>query len=216
MPDSSTGGIMAPEASPAVTADKSLTAVLQPVLAGITGLSGDLVRRSWQIDPPPSPAATVDWLAFGVVRTVGDSDPYFEQVAAPVEADPEADPPVEADPDRTVAEMRRHEELDVLCTFYGPNGQGLAARLRDGLNLAQNRDDLEAEGITVVSAEEPVHAPELENQRWVERWDVTLTLRREIVRRYPVLHLVRAQGQMTGNRVTESVTGEFDTGATEP
>jgi hypothetical protein len=46
------------------------------------------------------------------------------------------------------------------------------------------------------------------NQRWVGRADVTVVLRRRIIRRYNVLHLLRARGTVDSNTGVEST---FDT-----
>jgi hypothetical protein len=216
MPDSSTGGYLEPEATPAPLEDGALLGFLHGFLVGLTGLSADLVRRAWQKVPAPDPGPDVTWLAFSVLGSRPDSDPHFEQVAAPLEADPEADPPVEADPDRTFAKMRRHEELDVLVACYGPACGALAGVVRDGVFVEQNRTALRAAGVGLVGVSNPVHAPEPVNLQWFDRWDVTLTLRREIVRVYPVLHLVRAQGEISESPDGVAVSVPFDTEGVAP
>jgi hypothetical protein len=48
--------------------------------------------------------------------------------------------------------------------------------------------------MTVADFGQIVHAPELVNERWWNRADATLTLRREVRREYPILTFLAAIG----------------------
>lgn len=204
---SNVAGYLAPESTPAVLEDGALLAFLHGVLVGITGLAADLVRRGWQLVPAPDPSPEATWLAYAVTGSRPDHDPVVSQ-------SPEAPNSLVTE---TAAVLRRHEELDVLVTVYGPAAQATVGRLRDGLYIEQNRAALRAAGVGLGGVSDPVHAPEQVGTRWFDRWDVTLTLRREIVREYPVLHFLRSLGEIDGSRGGDAtVQAVFDTEGEAP
>jgi hypothetical protein len=100
----------------------------------------------------------------------------------------------------------QHETLNVLASFYGPNSASYAKLARNGLYIAQNREALMSAGFDVLDAKRITAAPELVNQQWVRRYDLTLRLRRQVVRSYPVLNLLSADGSVE----TDSVTTDID------
>lgn len=144
----------------------------------VTGLSATFVRPLWQPDPPVMPALEENWCGFGIVMQTPDENAYHDQNAA------------------TSAVVVRHEELELLCAFYGPLCADYAGRLRDALELSQNRDGLRAAGMGLVSASNIAHAPELVNGRWHDRADITLTIRREVRRTYAVFTFLSAGGSV--------------------
>lgn len=164
---SATGGYLSPIGSPA-DEDDALAALFQSACAGITGLSGDLVRPRWQVNPPKQPEPSTTWAAIGVTTTTPDFGPCTEAS------------------DMT-ATASRHELIEVLCSFYGPGAQASATRWRDGLAIPQNGDTLRSSGIVFVSCGPSVPAPELVNQQWVRRFDVATTFRRKISNTYNIL-----------------------------
>jgi hypothetical protein len=187
MPNTSaTGGYLQPQATPIVTEDATLRAFLHDVISAITGLSSDKVRQAWQASPAPTPGIDVDWSAFAVVQQVADFDSYQGEHLT----------------GSTMA-LLRHETVEVLCTFYGPNCQSYAARLVDGMYLSQNRDVMRSVGVGSFDFSPIVHAPELFNDRYIERVDVTMTLRREIRRDYPILSLLAADGILQTETVSQ-------------
>lgn len=176
MPNTSaTGGYLAPS-NTAPAADAALDDQLQAMVVGVTGLPAAMVRPRFQMTPPPHPDPAADWCALGVTRETPDANAWIGHDPAGQGSD----------------KMQRHATLEVLCSFYGPAGQGNAGRLRDGLALPQNREALEANGLAFVGLGEILRAPDLLNQRWVMRHDLTLTLRRQIDRIYPVLNILSA------------------------
>lgn len=186
MPNTSaTGGYLVPTTGP--LEDQALRRFVQAMLVGLVALAGDKVRPSRQKNPPPMPDVDTDWLAFWITNQKPDANPYHEQHA-------------------DHATLIRHEEFDIMCSFYGPNCMGNAGKLRDGLYLSQNRESLFLASMGLVGFSDTTHVPELVNDRWFDRADITLTLRREIKRDYPILHFVAAYGTISGNRATETLS----------
>lgn len=178
---SATGGYLQQVAGPMEGLD--LRRFLGTVLVGVSGLDPQLVRPSWQQNPPPIPNIDTDWMAFGISARRADNDPYQAE---------------KDDGQRSI--MARHEELDILLTFYGPNCLQIAAELRDGFELTQNTESLLLAGMAYIDLSDIVHAPELVNERFYDRADATLTIRREVRREYRILNFVAAYGVIHANR----------------
>lgn len=177
---SATGGYLAPGGTP-LPADVALEDILQPMVAGITGLAGQYVRPRWQPGNPRQPEPDIDWCAIGVTSTTNDANPAIEHIGA---GDGE---------DR----YQRHQQVDLLATFYGPNAQGYGQRLSDGIYLPQNSEAIRPHGMAFVDASELIGVPELVNQQWVRRYDLRIRLRRKIDRTYQVLNILSADPAVT-------------------
>ncbi len=190
MPDSSTGGYLQQISGPVEGLD--LRRFLGTMLAGVSGLSPDLVRPAWQIHPAPIPDININWMAFAILSRRAENDPY--QVA-----------------NNSGLTMIVHEEIDVLLTFYGPDCLQKAAEIRDGLGLSQNTEALRIAGMAVAQLSDIIHAPELVNRRFFDRADTTLTLRREIRREYAVLDFVSSVGVIYANRAETTLERTLDT-----
>jgi hypothetical protein len=175
---SATGGYLSPGATPAPKEGQELDRFLQQVVVGITGMPGDMVRQRWQAEPPNHPKAEDTWAAVGIMRQVPDTYGVVEHDPAGQGGDT----------------LTRHETLELLCSFYGPDCQAKAARLADGLLIAQNREVLFRAGMGLVGVSPILTVPSLVNERWIKRLDVTVTIRREVRRSYPVLNIVSAGG----------------------
>ena len=191
MSDSSTGGYLV-ETGVAPLNDQTLRRFLHSVITGVTGLDDDLVRQSWAENPAPVPSISVDWVSFGIISQRPDNAPYQGQT----------------DDDYSV--MQRHEELEVYCIFYGPNSQAYSTILRDGLYLSQNREQMYLVGMGLVGFSDSQHVPELINDRYFDRTDITMTLRREIRREYPILHFLGSYGDIIANREITTLTETWD------
>lgn len=187
MPDntSATGGYLRQTTGPLDGID--FRRFIGTVLVGITGLDAKLVRPTWQQNPPPIPDIDIDWLAFGQTNRRGDADAYQ----------------FESDDGLTTTQLR-HEECDFLLTFYGPNCLDIAGMLRDAFDITQNQEQLQLAGMAMVDLTEIIHAPELINDRFFDRADMTMTIRREIRRDYRVLSFVAAYGAIVANRANDS------------
>lgn len=160
-----------------VADDDALLDLLQPIVTGITGIDGTLVRPRWQPDDTPNlPEYSTDWVAVGIARTrpetfhteqhVPDGDGYDLFITS--------------------------EEVDVLMSFYGPNSQGNARRINNGIRISQNRAGLQAMGMDTLYVADPVTLPALLTGKWVRRVDVSITMRRRLAIRYNVLNILSA------------------------
>ena len=206
--DSSTGGFIAPSASPvqgpALLEDAALDKFLQNMVVGITGLSGLLVFPRWQVIPPNLPTITTNWAAIGIQDIDAEEFAYeaHDPVAPPSPFPPYPTPPV-TPPANGYNVMIRHEVLTILCSFYGPMARTNAALLRDGLQVAQNREALQLAGMGLFSTGKTTAVPSIVNTQWYYRVDLPVVIRREIVRNYPILNILSAE-----------ITVESDQGAT--
>ncbi len=150
--------------------DISLARLLQPILAGLTGLPGTSVRPLWQQNPPPMPDHDTNWLAFGIEGRTADANAYLQPGAAD-------------------ARLYRHEDINWLVSCYGPDALTNAGRIRDGLELSQNRAGLALSGMAFIAADDIVNLAEVVNGRFYSRADLVLQMRREILRGYAILPL---------------------------
>jgi hypothetical protein len=173
---SATGGYLTPT-SPAAPEDLDLDLVFQGYVRGITGLPGAMVRPRWQPTVPQTPGPTVDWCAIGVTRTQSQDYPAIQHDGAGDGEDL----------------YTRHQEIALMATFYGPNAMRYAETLRDGAYIPQNSEAINQQGIAFVEALDLIAAPELFNQQWQKRYDLTMRFRRVIRRAYPVLNLLGAE-----------------------
>lgn len=174
--DSSTGGYILPTGD-YPPYDAALDAIFQAMIVGITGLPGNMVRPRWQAVAPKQPEPTVDWCAIGVTVISPDAGPAIIHDGTGDGHDL----------------MQRHEEIEVLCSFYGHNAGRYMAMARDGIALPLNNGMLETGGISFVGIGRHVIAPELVNQQWIRRWDLPMTFRRNAERTYPILNLESAE-----------------------
>jgi hypothetical protein len=182
--DSRTAGYLGPDSSPAPLEDDAFDAVLQNIVVGITGLGSNLVFPRWQPEPSIHPPFGTDWAAIGVISTQSDWQPSV------IHVDSNSTHPDGFDV------FQRMEVDTLLCSFYGPNAGKNAAFLRDGLFIDQNVAELRKNSIGLVEIRDLATVPELFRNRWLNRIDMEVVLRREIRRNYPVLNLLQAHGQI--------------------
>jgi hypothetical protein len=172
---------------------QALEDFLQQYTAAVCHLDGPLVRPRWQDEPPNippfgqpqpldiPPPETPCWAAVGIVRhrPLGT----YAWVGRP-----------ETD---EVSELQRHEELEVLVTHYGPEADTVAGRMRSNLSVWQNIALLRLVGLAYVETGESVWAPELVKERWLNRVDTRLIMRRIVRRSYPILAILEACVEIT-------------------
>lgn len=177
---SATGGYLFP-AAPALE-DDGLEDFLHDVIVGITSLSSDMVRPRWQPEPPDIPDETAYWCAFGVLRQESDFNPYIRHAPGGNGND----------------QLERHENLEVLCSFYGPTTMArlYAEYWRDGLQIPQNNEQLQIAKWGLISTGDIIPAPTLVKDRWMYRSDITVRFRRLITNTYPILNLLSANFQL--------------------
>lgn len=196
---SATGGYLGPAVTTPPTEDGDLDAQLQAMVVGITGLDGTLVRPRWQPTDPKQPERTVNWCSIGEQSSTPDDGPYIHHNSGTGIDDLTAND-----------EVQRHEIIEVLASFYGPNCYSYACLLRDGLSVGQNRETLTAQGIGLVSVGKCLSLPEILNQGWIRRVDLPITLRRINARNYPILNIRSSSGQIEADRDGTIVVTLFD------
>lgn len=183
---SATGGYLAPTTAP--LDDVALRRFMHGVIAGVTGLTSDKVRPAWQPNPPVRPGIDVNWSAYAIINQTPEAGTAYQQTR-----------------DDGGYNLKRHESFDVLVSMYGPLCQAYAGLLRDGLEISQNRELLYLASMAYVGASATTHVPELVNDRWFDRADITLTFRREIVREYHVLNFLSANGLIYTETITPPI-----------
>lgn len=176
--DSSTGGYLLPVPAPAPTPleGQALDRFFQQFFVGITGLSGQLFFPRWQPEPPNLPAYGTDWAAFGIVDRKTSVFSYFGHVPAT------SGPPATAAYD----EYQRHEDLEILTSFYGPDADTYASLLRDGIQVPQNLEILLLNAMGLIETGDLKTVPELVKERWLRRVDLSVKIRRQIIRQYAI------------------------------
>ncbi|WP_338558114.1 phage neck terminator protein [Acinetobacter sp. KS-LM10] len=166
MNTSATGGYLLPDGG-TVPNDQDLEDIFQGFIRGVTGIAGSMVRPRFQTVPLPMPAVGEDWVAFGIKSQRQDNSPYFDQH------------------DENATSIR-HEDIEVALSFYGNNGQKIAKQFIDGTAIPQNIDQLKLHKIKFIGVTDVITAPDLLNEQYVHRFDVTATFRRKTERTYAV------------------------------
>lgn len=198
---SATGGFLAPDLGTTPLEDTELQTFVRLALVGITALPLDMVRQAFVKKGAQVPAPDVDWLSFWIASQVGQFDTSVRQIPAPTDEDP----------DLTHQQHLDRDDIELRCMFYGPNAAGYAARLRAGLHLKQNLEQLAAEDIGLTRIGPARRAPEEDEGQYVNRVDVAVQLSRGVKRVYPVLHFVGASGSVTTDHDGEAVeTSAFE------
>jgi hypothetical protein len=186
--DSSVAGYLRPTGV-APTEDADLDSIFQQLIVGITGLPGSMVRPRWQATVPKQPEPATNWCAVGVTGIEHDANSYEQHNPAGSGSDT----------------LIRHEVITVLCSFYGANALSYAAQARDGMYVAQNNSTLDQFEMGLVEVGSIVPAPELVNQQWIRRFDVSMRIRRRVVRTYQILTILSAEATANSETQTEPI-----------
>jgi len=160
--------------------DSALEDLLHQWVCNVSGLPDKLVRPRWQKEQPPLLPVDINWCAFGVISVPVDNGPAFTQ---------QTDEGVQ---------LWRHEAFECMASFYGPGGMALASRFRDGISVSQNNAELNELGLSLGGCSDLTPFPELINQQWVRRYDMTVHLRRKVVREYGIKTILSAPVQFFG------------------
>lgn len=171
--NSATGGYLLPSSTPAPLEAQALRQFLQQIWVNITGLPGTLFFPRWQLEPENLPAVGVDWAAFGITDRKNNKFAFIRHVPA-IGLAPAYD------------EFQTHEEMEILTSFYGPNGDFYASLLRDGLYISQNREPLLLNNMGLIDTGDIVTVPALIKEQWLYRYDLMVRIRRQIVRQYAI------------------------------
>ncbi len=143
--------------------DDGLEDILHDIFTGISGLPPQLVRPNWQPSPPAQPGAIEDWMAFGPSAFEITEYPVVQQVTS------------------TTQQESAHEDLPILCSFYGPHCGATMALFRAGLYISQNRILIKQQGLDFVGTARPIRIPDLVNAQWINRIDLLVQMRRKVV-----------------------------------
>ena len=187
---SATGGYLLPSGSTTGSVfPKKLTLqeFLQTILVGISGIQGDLVRPKEQINPPKMPDILTNWIAFHVNESVPDANAYNGLNSA------------------GQSQSQRQERLELALSIYGPDSFEISRVVRDGLWVQQNLELMRAYGMGLVEVSRIIHMPELINERWFQRFDMSVFLNMETLRTYRVLPLESANGIIATNTTPETI-----------
>ncbi|EEI3459860.1 hypothetical protein G3D33_002172 [Salmonella enterica subsp. salamae] len=161
--------------------DEALDRLLSQWVRNVSGLPTGMVRPRWQKEQPSLLPAETNWCAFGVTGWPIDNSPAFTNQT------------------EEGAQLWRHETFECMASFYGPAGMTFASRFRDGISVAQNNAELNALGLSMGDYTGLTPFPELINQQWVRRYDITVRLRRKVVRDYGIKSLVDAPVSFFGD-----------------
>lgn len=180
MNNSSTGGVITPHPQfPPVLAtlpNLTLTQFVQTLLVALSELPGPLVRPEFQEAPPKQPDIQTTWVAFHIGDITPDANAYsgLDQ--------------------NNVATVQRQELFPVRVKVTGPKAAETITLIRDGFQVPQNQAQLVSAGMGFAYDSPAVRAPDLVNERWINRYVSDFFLRRYVVRAYPILSLTSANG----------------------
>lgn len=184
MPNSSATGGYLLETETALNIER----FFHDLIMGLTGIDKTLIRPRWQPNQPITPVSGTDWIAFGVSELEGDNTAYTVKTL-------------------TGANLVRHEKYQVLCSFYGTNAKTTYRKMRDGLEIGQNREVLFLNNMGYVTSSVATHAPELINDIWHDRYDATFQFAREVTKAYNILEIESTHGEI----ITETLSFPFTT-----
>lgn len=175
---------------------KELQRFIQQFLMGVSGLPGSLVRPAYQQEPAAWPDVDTDWLAFWEKdrTTTG----YVTEIIAQEVIKPHKH--------KTVS----HVEMSIQLAAYGPMAASIISRIRDGIQLSQNRDVLHTKGFAVVNLQSlGFIGDQTPDNEYLNRWDGVLTLRREEVREFDISTFLGADGIIAANRAETTLHDSF-------
>lgn len=194
--DSSEKGSLLPLPNPApqVLEDDGLHDFFQEWLVSLTGLPQSLIRPRWQPETPTIPESNVTWIAFGI--KLKNPDTFSAEVHYSGQTG--------------YNELRRHEEISILISSYGPSCGSLMSALSDNMQISQNREILSDNSMGLVSATEPFPVPELVKGIWYKREDMTVVIKRQKRRHYRIQSIVEADGILHIENRVDQITVRSD------
>jgi len=169
-------GYLVPTSTQGFPKGLSLTQFIQTVLVGVSEIPGTLVRPKYQVEPLSQPDIYTDWLSFGILSSAPDANAYLN-----------------TNTDNSYS-MQRHALTEISLSFYGPNALDNYELVRDGFQVTQNLAALKANGLGFVEVTRALRVPDLINERWVDRYESSVILRKETQRTYAVTTFVSANG----------------------
>ncbi|HDU2896806.1 TPA: hypothetical protein RFF92_001635 [Klebsiella aerogenes] len=153
--------------------DEELERQLSRWVRGVTGMPANMVYPRFTDPQKKIPPNGKTWCGFNFSTLSRPGMPANIQVS------------------EEQSEQWSWEGIQVLLCFYGPGGSAMATRFRDGIFIEQNSDTFRRiSGLSLVDAGDIRNLPELINNQWVRRYDVTVTLSRKNTRTYNVKSIV--------------------------
>lgn len=160
--------------------DQELERQISRWIRGVTGLNTSLLFSRWTNPQSTIPTNGATWVAFGITTN------------------PLPDTPANIQVSEESSEQWTWEQVTVLCCFYGPQGSGMASLFRAGITVEQNQDTLrQAAGLSLLEMGKIYNLPELINNQWVRRYDLTVTLSRKNTRTYNVKSILVPNVEIT-------------------
>jgi hypothetical protein len=179
--DSSHRGFLAPTNLYGLMDDQDLARYLQQMVAGITGLDPTLVRPSWQPEPPDEPEVGTTWCS--IRKEDFDPETFAWEGNTNVNG-------------QDVHLVVRHEMVNLVAQFQGPQSERTADFLSLGFQLAQNREYFTRSGYGFVESGKKVVLPLSRNERYLYVVDLPFTLRRRQQVDYAVHPLTGATAEL--------------------
>ena len=150
--------------------------IIRLFLSAITGIDKTLVRKRWLKKVGLQPPLSADWIAVGVEGVTTWGTPYSDNQKIP-----------------DIQNRISHQTLKFRASFYGINSAELSDKAREGLCMVQNNNQLKRYGLTVQSVDDEVlHLPDLQDEQWVDRYDLTFRIGRSVSREYGIRTIVDA------------------------
>lgn len=178
--DSTTPGYLTPVGDSPLY-DQELERQISRWIVGVSGLNAKMVFPRWTDPQSQIPQNGTTWCGFGVTTM------------------PRGGTPANVQDGDDQSEQWTWEQVTVICCFYGPQGASVAARFREGISLDQNAATLRSDtGMSLVDFGTLYNLPELINNQWVRRYDLTVTLSRKNIRTYNVKSLVEGPVSIFG------------------
>ena len=152
--------------------DEELEREISRWIRGVSGLPATLVFPRWTDPQPQIPNNGVTWCGFGITTVPLPEYPAHVQTG------------------EDASEQWAWERVTVICCFYGPQGAGRANTFRAGLFVEQNNAELNRAGLSLGEVGTIYNLPELINNQWVRRYDLTVALTRKTIRTYNIKSIV--------------------------
>ena len=175
--DSRKPGILAPFPDKAVD-----IAAIHDALVSVSGIDGSLVRARWQLNPPPMPDSSTNWIAFSFNSLSVGGIPEIDHSDSDI-----------SDPEAANSTARIRQEMTVRVSCFGADGLNVAESIRAGLSMPFNNVALQSAGMTMLYVDpQLVRSPDIVNGRWVDKWDVSFKIGRMANRKFNVRSIASA------------------------